>query len=88
VVHGLPAASPAGSRLAVVVPGRVGTSVARNRIKRTVREAFRLGRTEWRRDWDIVVYVRSLPRPITIQLAAKALDQAVTELDPAFPANG
>lgn len=62
--------------------------MARNRIKRTVREAFRLGRDGWRRDWDIVVYVRSLPRHITMQLAAEALEQAVTAFEPAFSATG
>lgn len=88
VVHGLPAATPAGSRLAVVVPGRVGTAVVRNRIKRTFREAFRLGRAEWRRDWDLVVYVRSLPGPITMQRAAEALEQAVTTFEPTSSSNG
>jgi ribonuclease P protein component len=62
--------------------------VVRNRIKRTFREAFRLGRAEWRRDWDLVVYVRSLPRPITMQRAAEALEQAVTAFEPTSSSNG
>lgn len=80
VVHGLPAASSSGSRLAVVVPRRVGNQVARNRIKRIFREAFRLDRADWARHWDLVLYVRSTPSQPTLDEAVALLQRAVKTL--------
>ena len=81
VVRGLPAANPQGSRMAVVVPRRAGRAVARNRIKRCFREAFRLERAGWARDWDLVVYVRSAPGRPTLREAAEVLEGAVGLLE-------
>ena len=53
-----------------------------------LRQASASGRAEWRRDWDLDVYVRSLPRPITMQRAAEALEQAVTTFEPTSSSNG
>jgi ribonuclease P protein component len=47
------------SRLGITVPVRVGGAVVRNRIKRRVREVFRLNRTSIPAGWDIVVNPRS-----------------------------
>jgi ribonuclease P protein component len=47
------------SRLGITVPVRVGGAVVRNRIKRRVREVFRLNRMSIPAGWDIVVNPRS-----------------------------
>lgn len=47
------------TRLSVVVSARLGTAVRRNRVKRLVRETFRLERAKLGPGLDIVVY----PRP-------------------------
>jgi ribonuclease P protein component len=45
-------------RLGLSVPGRVGTAPKRNRIKRLLREAFRLLQHDWPAGYDLVVNVR------------------------------
>lgn len=45
-------------RLGLSVPRRVGNAVMRNRIKRLLREAFRLCQHDWPRGYDVVVVVR------------------------------
>jgi ribonuclease P protein component len=47
------------SRLGITVPARVGRAVLRNRIKRRLREIFRLNRTSLPAGWDIVVNPRA-----------------------------
>lgn len=47
------------TRLSVVVSGKLGDASRRNRVKRLVRECFRLSRARLRAGFDIVVY----PRP-------------------------
>jgi len=44
-------------RLGLTVPRRVGKAVARGRVKRRLREAFRLGRANWPAGYDVVVIV-------------------------------
>jgi ribonuclease P protein component len=45
-------------RLGLAVPRRVGTAARRNRIKRLLREAFRLLQHDFPRGYDLVVVVR------------------------------
>lgn len=45
-------------RLGISISRRVGTAVKRNRIKRLLREAFRLSQHEWPGGYDLVVVVR------------------------------
>ena len=49
----------AGVRIGLTVPKALGGAVVRNRIKRRLREAFRLHRSEWAAiDWNIVINPR------------------------------
>lgn len=55
------------ARLGLTVPRAIGGSVVRNRIKRRLREAFRLHRGELDPQWDIVINPRrtALAAPFT-----------------------
>jgi ribonuclease P protein component len=46
------------SRLGISISRRVGTAVRRNRIKRLLREAFRLNQSDMARGYDLVIVVR------------------------------
>jgi ribonuclease P protein component len=46
------------ARLGLTVPRAIGPAVERNRIKRRLREAFRMHRTEFGTRWDIVLNPR------------------------------
>ena len=52
-------------RLGLTVPRRVGNAVARNRVKRMLREAYRHLRHDFPVDYDFVVVVRPHP-PLTL----------------------
>ena len=52
------AAIDLGARLGLTVPRAVGKAVARNRIKRRLREVFRLQRAKIAPKWDIVLNPR------------------------------
>jgi ribonuclease P protein component len=49
---------PVSARIGLTVPRAIGPAVDRNRIKRRIREAFRLHRAELSPRWDIVVNPR------------------------------
>lgn len=57
VVHARPNGLPT-TRLGISIGRRAGGAVYRNRIKRLLREAFRLERPELRQGLDLVVSVR------------------------------
>lgn len=46
-------------RLGISVSKKVGNSVERHRIKRLIKEAFRLNRQHVKQGWDIVVIART-----------------------------
>lgn len=57
--HPAPAGSTSGPRLGLSVSRKVGGSVRRSRVKRLLREAFRLNRQRLEPGYDLVAY----PRP-------------------------
>ncbi len=58
VVHALPNGGPA-TRLGLAVGRTIGGSVVRNRVKRLLREAFRLRREELPKAHDLVVVAKA-----------------------------
>lgn len=65
-------------RFGMTVPRRVGNAVTRHRIKRRLREAFRLHHHDWPGRYDLVVLVYPhavLPMRDYADLLAKAADQ-------------
>ena len=79
VVHGRPNGLE-HHRLGLSVSKRVGIAVVRNRIKRLVREAFRLNQRAWPGGYDIVVVVRP-HEPATLGQYEQMLLSALGRLD-------
>jgi ribonuclease P protein component len=74
---GSPGESPRLSgRLGLTVPRAVGGSVERNRIKRRLREAFRMHRQELDPRWDIVLN----PRRASLTAPFLEIERAVTKV--------
>lgn len=65
-------------RFGMTVPRRVGNAVKRHRIKRRLREAFRLNQQDWPGRYDLVVIVYPhdvLPMQEYVGLIRTAVDQ-------------
>lgn len=67
-------------RLGLAVPRRAGTAVARNRIKRRLREAFRLMQHEMPSGYDLVAQVRP-HRPLSTEEYRRRLASCWRKLD-------
>jgi ribonuclease P protein component len=80
VVLRRPAGGPT-SRLGITVSSRVGNAVARNRVKRLVREFFRTRRHELRAAIDVVVIARPGAPTLSYAQAANELARAL-DLEP------
>jgi len=72
-----PGAEPAGRRLGISASRRVGNAMVRNRVKRGVREWFRVRRHDIPRGIDIVVIARRPARDLGGAGIASALDALV-----------
>ena len=69
------------TRLGITVPARVGGAVIRNRLKRRLREVFRLHRTALPPGWDIVLN----PRPAATGAPFASLEKELMRLFPNQP---
>lgn len=67
-------------RLGLTVSAGVGNAVQRHRIKRLLREAFRLSRCDWPGAYDIVVVVRP-HAPASLDDYRRLLTEAVGRID-------
>jgi ribonuclease P protein component len=74
-------------RLGLSVPRRVGTAPQRNRIKRLLREAFRLMQHDWPAGYDLVIVVRP-HEPLLLAEYQRALSGAMLKLHKAWQARG
>lgn len=66
-------------RLGISIGRRVGTAPRRNRIKRLLREAFRLMQHDWPSGYDLVIVVRP-HEPWTLAEYQRALSSAMVKL--------
>jgi ribonuclease P protein component len=70
-------------RLGISISRRVGSAVRRNRIKRLLREAFRLRRNELPRGYDLVIVVRP-HEPLALAEYEKLLSALAQRSDTAW----
>ena len=78
VMYALP--SPEGNRLGVTVSKKVGKAVVRNRIRRLVKERFRLNAHILKPGFDIVVVARAGADAISYHKVDKALGSLLDRL--------
>ena len=70
-------------RLGISIGRPVGTAAVRNRIKRLLRESFRLMQHDWPRGYDVVVIVRP-HKPMLLAEYQKTLSAAMVKLHKAW----
>ncbi|MDZ7698974.1 MAG: ribonuclease P protein component [Deltaproteobacteria bacterium] len=67
------------TRLGVTVGKKVGNAVRRNRIKRLVREFFRLHKTHFPQGYDIVIIAKKDASHLDLRSVEKELGEIVSE---------
>jgi ribonuclease P protein component len=78
----------AQSRLGITVPARVGKAVLRNRIKRRLREIFRINRQAIAPGWDIVVNPRPQAAEAGFAKFTKEFLKLMPTVEPQVPPEG
>lgn len=68
-------------RLGITTPARLGKAVLRNRVRRRLREVFRLNRPTLPGGWDILVN----PRPAVAEVPFRILERELLRLLPTRP---
>jgi len=66
-----------GRRVGFAVPRRIGGAVERNRVRRRLREAYRLVRDEVPGDWHMVLLARGPCRQMKVADLAEAVRELV-----------
>ena len=69
------------TRLGITIPARLGNAVARNRMKRRIREIYRLHRESIAGGWDVVLN----PRPGVATATFPTLERELLRLFPPAP---
>lgn len=69
------------SRLGFTVGTKVGKAVCRNRVRRRLREAYRIHEAEFAPGWDIVVVARVKAAYVSYQQLERELLRALERLD-------
>ncbi len=68
------------NRLGITVSAKLGKAVTRNRIRRRLREIYRLSRPELGQGWDIVLVARSRAATASYQELERAYRQICRKL--------
>ncbi len=72
-------AQPTRSRLGLIVSHKVGNAVVRNRVKRAVREWFRVSRERVMKDVDVVVIAHRSAADCGVAEIAQELNSLLAE---------
>ena len=61
------------NRVGITVSKKLGKAVVRNRVRRRIREAYRINEEQFQPGWDIVVVARSRAVDVSFQKLTQSL---------------